>query len=170
MKLFWIWTSGSAAVISKISYLELWQPSCSVERNHLCNFERGHHGEHSCEVLLNLDQWFRRCHLKTFLIWSSGGPFVQRSAFCSAERNHLCFFGSGHYEEQFLWNYFEFEPVVQEAMSLKRFLIWSSGSHPVQWKEGIMGNIRVKLYEIWTIGFRRCHLKTFLIWNSGGHL
>ena len=34
----------------KISYLKLWQPSCSVERNHLCNCERGHHEEHSCEV------------------------------------------------------------------------------------------------------------------------
>ena len=30
----------------------------------LCNFERGHHGEHSCEVILNLDQWLRRCCLK----------------------------------------------------------------------------------------------------------
>ena len=43
-------------------------------------------------------------------------------------------------------------------MSLKRFLIWSSGDPPVQWsgsiyailKEGIMGNIHVKLYEIRT--------------------
>ena len=45
-------------------------------------------------------------------------------------------------------------------MSLKRFLIWSSGIPPVQWsrtiyailKEGIMGNIHVKLYEIRTSG------------------
>ena len=45
-------------------------------------------------------------------------------------------------------------------MSFKRFLILTSGSYPVQWsktiyailKEGIMGNIRVKLYEIWTSG------------------
>ena len=42
---------GSGAdVVKKISYLELWRPSCMVERNHLCNFERGHAGEHSCEV------------------------------------------------------------------------------------------------------------------------
>ena len=54
----------------------------------------------------------------------------------------------------------KFGPVVQEEMVFKRFLIWSSGSPPVQWsgtiyailKEGIMGNIHVKLYEIWTIG------------------
>ena len=46
----------------KRSYLELWQPSCTVEQNHLC---KGHHGDHSCEVILNLDQWFRRRrHLK----------------------------------------------------------------------------------------------------------
>ena len=34
-----------------ISYLELWQPSRSMERNNLCNFERGHHGQDSCEVI-----------------------------------------------------------------------------------------------------------------------
>ena len=53
----------------------------------------------------------------------------------------------------------KFRPVVQE-MSFKRFLIWSSVGPPAQWsgtisailKEGIMGNIHVKLYEIWTSG------------------
>ena len=34
-----------------ISYLELLHPFCQVERNHLYNFERGHHGEHSREVI-----------------------------------------------------------------------------------------------------------------------
>ena len=45
-------------------------------------------------------------------------------------------------------------------MLFKRFLIWSSGSPLVRWsgikyaimKEGIKGNIHVKLYEIWTRG------------------
>ena len=45
-------------------------------------------------------------------------------------------------------------------MSFKRFLTWRSGSPPVLWSgticaifnEGIMGNIHVKLYEIWTSG------------------
>ena len=45
-------------------------------------------------------------------------------------------------------------------MSFKRFLFLSSGGPPVQWsgtiyailKERIMGNIHVKLYEIWTSG------------------
>ena len=56
--------------------------------------------------------------------------------------------------------FMKFGPVVQEEMSFKRFLIWSSGNPPVQWsgiiyailKEGIMGNIHVKLYGIWTGG------------------
>ena len=32
--------------------------------NHLCNFGRGHYGEHSCEIILNLDQLFGRCLLE----------------------------------------------------------------------------------------------------------
>ena len=51
VNLFLIWASGSGDVIINGSYLELWQPSCSVEQNHLCSFERWHHGEHSCEVI-----------------------------------------------------------------------------------------------------------------------
>ena len=58
-KLFWIWASGSGDVVKKISHLELWRPSCSVEGNHLCNFDRGHHGEHSCEVIWNLEMSFK---------------------------------------------------------------------------------------------------------------
>ena len=27
----------------------LWQPSCLVEQNRLCNLERGHHRKHTCE-------------------------------------------------------------------------------------------------------------------------
>ena len=31
----------------------------------MCNFGRRHYGEHSCEMILNLDQWYRiRCCLK----------------------------------------------------------------------------------------------------------
>ena len=45
-------------------------------------------------------------------------------------------------------------------MVFKKLHIWSSGGPPVQWsgtiyaifKEGIMGIIHVKLYEIWTSG------------------
>ena len=39
------------------AYLELWKSSCLVKQNHLCNFERGHYGKHSCEVIWDLDQW-----------------------------------------------------------------------------------------------------------------
>ena len=62
-----------------ISYLELWQPFCSVEWDHLCNFGRGCYGEQFCEIILDLGQWFN------FLIWSSGGPPVR---LCNFERGH----------------------------------------------------------------------------------
>ena len=63
-----------------ISYLELCLPFYSAEQNYLCNFGRGYYEVQFCKFILNLDQWFRRrCILKIFLFWSSGGPFVQRS-------------------------------------------------------------------------------------------
>ena len=51
-----------------------------------------------------------------------------------------------------------FRFVVREQMLFKRFLICSSGGSPLRWsrtiyailKEGIIGNIHVKLNEIWT--------------------
>ena len=43
------------------------------------HFGRGHNEEQFCEIILNIDQWFGRCYLKIFLIWSSGHPFVQQS-------------------------------------------------------------------------------------------
>ena len=46
-----------------------------MERNRLGNFGRGHYREHSCEIILNLDQWFN-----LFFIFSSVSDFVQRSA------------------------------------------------------------------------------------------
>ena len=39
-----------------ISYLELWQPFCSVEQNHLCNFGKRCYEEQFCEFILKLDQ------------------------------------------------------------------------------------------------------------------
>ena len=39
-------------------------PFPKPERNYLCNFIRGHYEEHFCEIILNLDKWFRRYHLK----------------------------------------------------------------------------------------------------------
>ena len=49
-----------------ISYLELWQPFCSAEQNHLYNFDRGCYEEQFCEIIFNLGQW-SRCRLTDFL-------------------------------------------------------------------------------------------------------
>ena len=61
----------------------------SAGQNHLCNFCRGHHEEHFCEIILNLDQE------KMFKDISYLEPF------CSAEWNNLCNFGGGYHKEQF---------------------------------------------------------------------
>ena len=77
-------------------YLEIWRPFCSVEWNHLCNFGRWYSEEQFCEIILNLDQWFRRIMpFKDFSFLELWRPF------CSAERNHLCNFGRRYQEEQF---------------------------------------------------------------------
>ena len=68
-----------------IAYLELSPPFCSVEWNHLCNFGSWYREEQFREIILNLDQWFRRrCHLKEFLsealaalLFSGAEQFVQ---------------------------------------------------------------------------------------------
>ena len=59
-----------------IPYLELWWTSCSAERNHLGNFGKGQYEEHFCYIILNLDQWFKKCHFKIFLIYISGGHVI----------------------------------------------------------------------------------------------
>ena len=106
--------------LKDISYLELWQPLRSVEWNHLCNFDRMHHNEQFCEIILNLDQWFRkRFRFKIFLIWSSGDPY-----FSGAEP----FLQSGrrHHEEQFCEIILNKDQWFRRCR-LKIFLIWSSG-------------------------------------------
>ena len=89
-KLFRIWTSNAGDVVKRhfspssrvyvvenISYLELWQSLCSAEQKYLCNFGRVHHEEQFCEIILNLDQWFRRkCRLKTVPFLIRVEPFV----------------------------------------------------------------------------------------------
>ena len=76
-------------------------------------------------------------------------------SFCSKEHNHLINFGRGYPEEQFC------EIILNLGQWFRsRYLIWISGDPPVQWsvtvnailKEGIMGSIHVKLYEIRTSG------------------
>ena len=75
-----------------ISYLELWQPFCSGEWDHLCNFRIWYQEEQFCEIILNLDQLVSFKDISYLELW---WPF------CSAERNNLCNFGRGYYEEQF---------------------------------------------------------------------
>ena len=78
-----------------ISYLELWQPYCSTECNHLCNFGRGYHEEQFCEIILNLDKSFRRRCFKDLLsralavlVFSGAEPFMQ---FCIGHYwSHSC--------------------------------------------------------------------------------
>ena len=61
-----------------ISYLELWQPFCSAEQNHLCNFGRGYNEDQFCENNYKFGPVVQEeMPLKIFLIWSSGGPFVK---------------------------------------------------------------------------------------------
>ena len=50
--------------------------------------------EQFCEIILNLNQWFRRCRFQdnSYLeLWRS---------FCSAKQNNWYNFGKGHYVEQ----------------------------------------------------------------------
>ena len=63
-------------------------------------------------------------------------------------------FGRGYYARgTILGKDLDFGPVVQEEMSFKIFLIWSSGGPCVRWSrviyailvEGIIGNIHVKV-------------------------
>ena len=37
-----------------ISYLEFWQPFCSAERNHLCNFGKWCYEQQFIKIVLNL--------------------------------------------------------------------------------------------------------------------
>ena len=137
-----------------ISYLELWWPFCSAERNQLCNFRRRHQEEKFCEIVLNLHQWFKEMSFKDISYLELWRPF------CSAERNPMCKFGRGYYEEQFCEIILNFGQWFRRRCILKIFLIWSSGSPFVQWSrticailiEGIMRNNSVKLFWIWTSG------------------
>ena len=152
-----------------ISYLELWQPLRSAERNHLCNFGRRQHEEQFCEIILNLDQWFMRCPLKIFRIWSSGSPFVKWSrAICAIlvegiMRNNsvkLFWILDQWFRSRCVLNIFLI--IMRNQWFMKRcplniFLIWSSGGPFVQQSgticamlvEGIMRNNSVKLFRIW---------------------
>ena len=89
---------------------------CSAEQNHLCSFGPGHYENHFCEVILNLEQWFRRgCHFNIFLeLWRP---------FSSAELNHLCSCGGGHYGEHFCEIILNLDQWFRRRCRLKTILI-----------------------------------------------
>ena len=104
-----------------------------MERNHLCNFGRWYSEEQFCEIISNLDQWFkRRCLLNIFIIWSSGGPFVQRRATICAilvegiKRNSKIILNLDQWFRRCL---------------LEIFLTWSSGGPFVQGSKTICANL-----------------------------
>ena len=78
-------------VVKDISYLGLWRPFCSEERNHSCNFGKGHYDEQFCEIVLNLlDLLFK--DISYLELWQP---------LCLVEWTHLCNFGRRHHKEQF---------------------------------------------------------------------
>ena len=105
-------------LFKEISYLELWQPFCSVERKHLCNFGRGYYEKLFCDIILNLDQWLsRKCNLEIFLIYSPGSLFVQRSKIICANFDKEC------YEEHFCENILNLGQLFRRKCCLKIFVI-----------------------------------------------
>ena len=60
-----------------------------MERTHLGNFGRVHYGEYSCEIILNLDQWFRRryCLKKKFM----DGRLTKTKTVQNASHGQFCF-------------------------------------------------------------------------------
>ena len=82
-----------------ISYLELWQPIPSVERNYLCHFGRGYYEEQFCVIFFKIrpvvqeEMPFKPFKDISYLeLWQP---------ICSAKQNHLCNFVRECYEEQF---------------------------------------------------------------------
>ena len=66
------------------------------EQNHFNQFDRVSLKEHVCEIILKSGHWSRRrCHLKLFSIFSSGGHSVQWSG------TILAIFGRGSSKEHF---------------------------------------------------------------------
>ena len=75
--------------VKDISYLEHWQPLCSVEWSHLCNFGRMHHEEQFCGNNFEFGPVVQEMSFKDISYLELWWPF------CSAEENHLCNFAKG---------------------------------------------------------------------------
>ena len=128
-----------------ISNLQLWQPFCSTDQNHLYNFGKKNHEEQSFEIILNLDLWFRKkCSLKVFSIWSSDS---QSKTICEILKEGIIRNNSGKlFHEYWLFKIF-LKPSCLVAQT-----------HLCNFEIGHHGKIHVEFYEIWTSG-SNCHLK-----------
>ena len=74
-------------------------------------------------IPMNMNQWFRRiCHLKMFLIYSSGCRFVQQS-----QSETTCQVGRVHNEEHFCETILKCDQWFKRRCLLNIFLIYSSG-------------------------------------------
>ena len=74
-----------------IAYLELWQPLCSVDWNHLCNTGRRHE-EQPCD-------FFELGPVAQEEMSYKGISYLER--FGLAEHNHLCNFRRGYQDKKF---------------------------------------------------------------------
>ena len=88
------------------------------------NLVEGYNEEQFCEIILNLNQWFRRCRLNDFL-----SRALAALMFSSTERHHLCNFGRGHYVEHSCKSYFKFGPVVQMLLKEKVYARQTKTDH-----------------------------------------
>ena len=145
-----------------ISYLQLRWPSCSAEQNDLGNFGRRHYEVHFRKIILNLDLWFRRCLLKIFLIYSSGGHLVQQSKTNWAILQRALW-------GTFLENYFAFGPVWSDVFKdISHLELWWPSSSAVRNHLGNFGRGHYEEYFCEIIlkfdqWFRkRCRLKCYL--------
>ena len=89
----------------------------STELNILINFGRRHHEEHFFEIILNLDQLFRRRSFKDISYLQLWRPF------CSVLPNHLCNYGGGPYAEYFCETVLNLEQWLKRKCCLKTFPI-----------------------------------------------
>ena len=72
-----------------ISFLGLWQPFCSAEQNHKCNFCKGYYEEQFSGIIE-----FRPVVMKEMLFEDISYLELCQLK-CSEEQNHLCNFSRG---------------------------------------------------------------------------
>ena len=135
VKLYGIWTVVQKMLFKEIFYLELWQPLCSADQIHLCNFRGRYHEERFCEIILNLDQWF-----KEEMLFKGISYLELWQAFCLAECNHL---GRGCNEEPVCEIILNLGQWFRKRCRLKGFLpgalaalLWMEQNHLCNFERG----------------------------------